>query len=577
MVLYISNQNVFFLTIDRLTATNITIPIYVAGLFVLLPPQKSKNGVSGKKKKGNVVEDRKDAEAILSPHLHHLIAKEIPSATCPWNLSGPQFPKPTSLQQRYCYPRGSKEYSKGRAAALWTAYDTNGVEKTDFRLLHVYTSEKRGNSNVDGHTEESGPDKRAKHMMGVSPTVSFLNPVPANQSPFRHQHHRQSHHQGDPKNYIGHPVDSRYGYSQQFSHFSPINGKDRYSKLNRRFLSPPSRVKSVLPGSLMNRSVGGDAIETEKDTSGKKGGAVEENERYEIQDVVLKSASGSSSVTQPTSNTQAATDILRDDLEDFEDDEHYGLGNMSGLPDFTFPNSFDNSDSPLLGDRDEAFYSEQQKHSCRWYPSYPPHQQLGQYPHQYHHQYHHQDQHYGYRVRNCQQLEALLRSTHQHVLSSIRLISPLEQGRFLSVYSEWGKMVSRFPLQDLSRSLLGQHPPAQQAACYHGSVQYPHNNAESHQQQLMPHHYHHRHHAQPVQPHRHHHQQQQQDPYATPPRYPIQERRAMPKPVPKRDSTGSKGSNKHVLVKEQEQERTVERGAGSSLLSIGETEKVAEV
>eukprot|EP00529_Nitzschia_sp_RCC80_P024747 CAMPEP_0113471930 /NCGR_PEP_ID=MMETSP0014_2-20120614/17242_1 /TAXON_ID=2857 /ORGANISM="Nitzschia sp." /LENGTH=456 /DNA_ID=CAMNT_0000364601 /DNA_START=854 /DNA_END=2224 /DNA_ORIENTATION=- /assembly_acc=CAM_ASM_000159 len=456
---------------------------------------------------------------------------------------------------------------------MWTAYDTNGVEKIDFRLLHVYTSEKRANSNVDGdNTEGSGPNKRAKHKVGASQNVSFPAPAPANQSTFRQRH---------GKNYDSHTVDSRYGHWQQFSSRSPVHGKHRYSKLNPRHRSSHSRVSSLLAGPLIEHNV--DPFETEKQTSGtkgdavevKKGDAVEDDKRDEAPDVVRKSESGSSSVTQPTSNTKATASIFRDDLKDFEDDEHFGLGNMSGLSDFTFSTSFDASDVSLLGDRAEAFSSERQKQSCRRYSSFPSHQQLGQYPH---HQYHQQQQQH--RVQNCQQLEALLHSTHLEVLTSIRSISPLEQGRFLSMYSEWGKMVSRFPLQEYPRSWLGQHPPAQQSAYCHGSVQYPRHNPDGHQQQLMRYHHHH-HHAQRLQPYQH----QQQDPYATPPRYPTQERRPMPKPVPKKDSRGRENSNKQtprVLVKEEEQEQAVESGCAgndddSSLLSTLETEKVAEV
>ena len=45
---------------------------------------------------------------------------EPPMKGCHWSLSGPQFPKPTRIQQRYCYPKGDEEYSSQRGGALWT-------------------------------------------------------------------------------------------------------------------------------------------------------------------------------------------------------------------------------------------------------------------------------------------------------------------------------------------------------------------------------------------------------------------------------------------------------------------------
>ena len=77
-------------------------------------------------------------------HLHHLLLSQpISDETCPWSLSGPQFPQPTAIQQRYCYPKGNPAYSSQKGGALWTMHDTDGKEDTEFRLLHVYFSAKR--------------------------------------------------------------------------------------------------------------------------------------------------------------------------------------------------------------------------------------------------------------------------------------------------------------------------------------------------------------------------------------------------------------------------------------------------
>jgi hypothetical protein len=42
--------------------------------------------------------------------------------SCPWSLSGPQYPKHDgqTIQQRYCYPRGNPGYSNGKGGAMWT-------------------------------------------------------------------------------------------------------------------------------------------------------------------------------------------------------------------------------------------------------------------------------------------------------------------------------------------------------------------------------------------------------------------------------------------------------------------------
>lgn len=62
---------------------------------------------------------------------------------CKWSLSGPQFPQPTAIQQRYCYPKGAPEYSSSKGGALWTMYGKDGREDLEYRLLHVYFSAKR--------------------------------------------------------------------------------------------------------------------------------------------------------------------------------------------------------------------------------------------------------------------------------------------------------------------------------------------------------------------------------------------------------------------------------------------------
>jgi hypothetical protein len=135
---------------------------FAEGLYVLLRPAK--------KNKRN---QRNPVDAPRAPeHLQHLIMDTVPSETCPWSLSGPQFPLPTAIQQRYCYPKGRPEYSSRKGGALWTMYGADGKEDVEYRLLHVYFSAKRAiNKGVSSNPENepahypdgasSPPKKRA--------------------------------------------------------------------------------------------------------------------------------------------------------------------------------------------------------------------------------------------------------------------------------------------------------------------------------------------------------------------------------------------------------------------------------
>lgn len=77
---------------------------FPVGLYVLLKPQKpatKKNAAFANNYNGSVVPDK----------VKHLMVNEDQFAPADkWSLSGPQFPKPSPIQQRYCYPRASPEY-----------------------------------------------------------------------------------------------------------------------------------------------------------------------------------------------------------------------------------------------------------------------------------------------------------------------------------------------------------------------------------------------------------------------------------------------------------------------------------
>lgn len=128
------------------------------GLYVLLRPAK-------KRKQGG-------SQPSAPAHLSHLLLASMPPETCPWSLSGPQFPAPNAVQQRYCYPKGRPEYSSRTGGALWTMYDENGNEDTEYRLLHVYLSPKRAaNKGIDLSAEGRARSTR--------PTMSRPNHAPS--------------------------------------------------------------------------------------------------------------------------------------------------------------------------------------------------------------------------------------------------------------------------------------------------------------------------------------------------------------------------------------------------------------
>jgi hypothetical protein len=111
-------------------------------------------------------------------NLKPLVFKETPPEICPWSLSGPQFPTPTAIQQRYCYPKGDPEYSSVKGGALWTAYKENGAEDFDWRILHVYYSAKRaGNKGPVQPTGLMPPAKRSK--------LQYHLPMPKLETPLR--------------------------------------------------------------------------------------------------------------------------------------------------------------------------------------------------------------------------------------------------------------------------------------------------------------------------------------------------------------------------------------------------------
>jgi hypothetical protein len=135
----------------------------------LLQPEKKR------KQHGSAAEalraNGKDKGSKVPDHLKHFALKELPPATCPWSLSGPQFPQPTAIQQRYCYPKGNAEYAGRKGGALWTMYGRDGKEDFQFRLLHVYFSAKRA---TNKGVTLSGEDRMKQQLQNEAANAAAM-------------------------------------------------------------------------------------------------------------------------------------------------------------------------------------------------------------------------------------------------------------------------------------------------------------------------------------------------------------------------------------------------------------------
>ena len=98
------------------------------GLYILLKPIKKKN----RKDDAPPLQDDPRSHPSIPSKLMSQVIMEAPPEVCPWSLSGPQFPQPTAIQQRYCYPKGDPDYSGRKGGALWTMYLRDGLS-----LIHI--------------------------------------------------------------------------------------------------------------------------------------------------------------------------------------------------------------------------------------------------------------------------------------------------------------------------------------------------------------------------------------------------------------------------------------------------------
>lgn len=139
------------------------------GLYILLKPLK--------KNKGAEKAYSPQSDVRIPPNLKHCVFTETPQQSCPWSLSGPQFPTPTAIQQRYCYPKGDLAYSNVKGGALWTCYDEDGREDLEYRLLHVYYSAKRAGNKSGSIRQGIVTDIHALPPVGGNSALATVTPT----------------------------------------------------------------------------------------------------------------------------------------------------------------------------------------------------------------------------------------------------------------------------------------------------------------------------------------------------------------------------------------------------------------
>jgi hypothetical protein len=200
--------------------------------------------------------------------------------TCPWSLSGPQFPIPTAIQQRYCYPKGTPEYSSRKGGALWTMCGPNNAENVEFRLLHVYFSAKRAvNKGIDTDEIEREQAKRHRDDSSFAASVSSkshgsmtakkkrktttLAHERAVRSPWqqRLESKHQKAHSGTTKSSVRTPV-AAINMSSKLPPHSPLVSKKRVARRQPGESSwvSPSEASSGNPPQEYGASFGGNAF-----------------------------------------------------------------------------------------------------------------------------------------------------------------------------------------------------------------------------------------------------------------------------------------------------------------------------
>lgn len=424
------------------------------GLYVLLPPVP--------KSKGKETKQPQPTDPTIPPHLQHLVMTKMPLETCPWNLSGPQFPPPTAIQQRYCYPKGSHEYSRERGGALWTMYTNHGKEDTKFRLFHVYYSQKRaiakifedvtgsagssgssgGGGGGGGGGSSKGADKRHRSSEAVKTTKRHKGDGSKSTSKMASQQAQQQHHNLSHSHY----------YRQPFAYrpAAPFAGTAdaRFSFQQPSMLPPPSPVRTNggLNATLVARSIQNPCSSGPVGASTGHGASVTGHTGTYLKIGTNESdTTGASSVTEPTSHTFSESGIFRAGSRD-GDDLTFGLGSMSGLSNINFSASGGDGDRFSPVDIDNAVQND-----LRRAEQYQHQQQRQQSLHQYRQPRPQQQQQplIPSNLNSCQQLARLLELTHDAIREKIRSMHPSEQGAFLSIYSNWAQFLSQSPLGDL--------------------------------------------------------------------------------------------------------------------------------
>ena len=100
------------------------------GLYVLWRPNQKRKFDKLSMEDGTLTAPSQLEDVVMDP---------IPFSTgCPWYLLRPHHFLSTDFRQHWCYPLGKGRYSWKTRGVLWTAFNEDGQEDLEFRLLHVH-------------------------------------------------------------------------------------------------------------------------------------------------------------------------------------------------------------------------------------------------------------------------------------------------------------------------------------------------------------------------------------------------------------------------------------------------------
>lgn len=382
---------------------------------------------------------------------------------CPWSLSGPQFPLPTAIQQRYCYPKGTPEYSSRKGGALWTMCGNNNAEHVEFRLLHVYFSAKRAvNKGIDSDEIQREQAKRYRDDSSFSPSVGSKSPGSmsakkkrktttlaherAVRSPWQERKFPRQHAAGN-------------GASKK-SNRNPVMAIDMPAKLPRHSpLVPKKKVARQQPGESTWRSVPDEASGIFPKSTHEYGDYFGGNTffpvgSFDTRDASRKSADGSvrsgalgaassGALSQPQT-TSTSRGVFRRGGEASDACRHHA----GGATHDSFLDAREDSFDLLRGidnlmeymQDPEALWSKPSEEFVQ--PSSPPGR---------HHQSHNPAEQREIDARSPTSFARGLEEVHQRIRDAILDHPPSERGELLSLVANWASCLARSPLEPLPK------------------------------------------------------------------------------------------------------------------------------